>query len=239
MNYAARLCGGAWQPIAPQGGIGIGPRIGQYTARMKNPSVSPVAWTCLLLTLLVLAWSGFAPKDRATWAMEVAPVFIALPIVVLTWRRFPLTTLLTVVITLHAIVLMIGGKYTYAEMPLFNWLRDTFHLSRNHYDRLGHFMQGFGPALVARELLLRTSPLKPGKWLFTVVLLSCFGISAIYELIEWGAAVSLGEGADAFLATQGDPWDTQKDMAMAGAGALVALLGFSRWHDQQIARVTV
>lgn len=208
-------------------------------ADMQAQKTSPVAWACLALTILVLLWSGLAPKDRGTWFMEVAPVFIALPLVALTWRRFPLTTLLTVVITLHAVVLMVGGKYTYAEMPLFNWLRDEFHLSRNHYDRVGHFMQGFAPALVARELLLRTSPLRPGKWLAVVVVLSCLGISALYELIEWGAAMALGEGADAFLATQGDVWDTQKDMAMAGVGAIVALLLFSRWHDRQLTAVGV
>ena len=208
-------------------------------ADMQAQKSSPVAWACLALTILVLLWSGLAPKDRGTWFMEVAPVFIALPLVALTWRRFPLTTLLTVVITLHAVVLMVGGKYKYAEMPLFNWLRDEFHLSRNHYDRVGHFMQGFAPALVARELLLRTSPLRPGKWLAVVVVLSCLGISALYELIEWGAAMALGEGADAFLATQGDVWDTQKDMAMAGVGAIVALLLFSRWHDRQLTTVGV
>lgn len=208
-------------------------------ADMQAQKSSPVAWACLALTILVLLWSGLAPKDRGTWFMEVAPVFIALPLVALTWRRFPLTTLLTVVITLHAVVLMVGGKYTYAEMPFFNWLRDEFHLSRNHYDRVGHFMQGFAPALVARELLLRTSPLRPGKWLAVVVVLSCLGISALYELIEWGAAMALGEGADAFLATQGDVWDTQKDMAMAGVGAIVALLLFSRWHDRQLTTVGV
>lgn len=208
-------------------------------ADMQAQKTTPVAWACLALTILVLLWSGLAPKDRGTWFMEVAPVFIALPLVALTWRRFPLTTLLTVVITLHAVVLMVGGKYTYAEMPLFNWLRDEFHLSRNHYDRVGHFMQGFAPALVARELLLRTSPLRPGKWLAVVVVLSCLGISALYELIEWGAAMALGEGADAFLATQGDVWDTQKDMAMAGVGAIVALLLFSRWHDRQLTTVGV
>lgn len=208
-------------------------------ADMQAQKTSPVAWACLALTILVLLWSGLAPKDRGTWLMEVAPVFIALPLVALTWRRFPLTTLLAVVITLHAVVLMVGGKYTYAEMPLFNWLRDEFHLSRNHYDRVGHFMQGFAPALVARELLLRTSPLRPGKWLAVVVVLSCLGISALYELIEWGAAMALGEGADAFLATQGDVWDTQKDMAMAGVGAIVALLLFSRWHDRQLTTVGV
>lgn len=198
-------------------------------------SVPHAALACLVTTLIVLIWSGIGPKDRGTWFLEVAPVLIALPLVVLTWRRFPLTTLLTVVITLHAIILMVGGKYTYAEMPLFNWIRDEFHLSRNHYDRVGHFMQGFAPALVARELLLRTSPLRPGKWLATLIVLSCLGISALYELIEWGAAVALGEGADAFLATQGDVWDTQKDMALAGVGAIVALLSLSRWHDRALA----
>jgi len=202
---------------------------------MTTATVPRTAWACLAATLIVLAWSGIAPKDRGTWFLEVAPVLVALPIVVACWRRFPLTTLLVVVITLHGIVLMVGGKYTYAEMPLFNWLRDSFDLSRNHYDRVGHFMQGFAPALVARELLLRTSPLKPGKWLFTVIVLSCLGVSALYELIEWGAAVALGEGADAFLATQGDVWDTQKDMALAGIGAVVALVGFSGWHDRALA----
>ncbi len=195
------------------------------------------ALACLAVTLIVLLWSGFAPKDRVTWFMEVAPVFVALPIVLACWKRFPLTTLLTVVITLHAIVLMVGGKYTYAEMPLFNWIRDEFHLARNHYDRVGHFMQGFAPALVIRELLLRTSPMKPGKWLSTIMLFCCLGISATYELIEWQAAVGLGEGADAFLATQGDVWDTQKDMAMAGVGALVAILLFSKLHDRSLAKL--
>ena len=162
-------------------------------------------------------------------------MLIALPLVLLTWKRFPLTTLLTVVITLHAIVLMVGGKYTYAEMPLFNWIRDEFHLSRNHYDRLGHFMQGFAPALLIRELLLRTSTLKAGNWLATIIIFCCLGVSAIYELIEWAAAVALGAGADAFLATQGDVWDTQKDMLMAGIGAAVAVLFFSKMHDRALA----
>ena len=201
------------------------------------PTVSHTALACLVVTLIVLAWSGIAPKERSTWLMEVAPVLIALPLVLLTWRRFPLTTLVTVVVTLHAVVLMSGGKYTYAEMPLFNWIRDEFQLSRNHYDRLGHFMQGFAPALVIRELLLRTSPLKPGKWLATLIIFSSLGISAVYELIEWAAAASLGEGADAFLATQGDVWDTQKDMLMAGIGATVAVLFFSKWHDRALAKL--
>ena len=201
------------------------------------PTVSRTALACLAATLIVLIWSGIGPKERGTWLMEVLPVLIALPLVLMTWKRFPLTTLLTVVITLHAIVLMVGGKYTYAEMPLFNWLRDEFHLSRNHYDRLGHFMQGFAPALVIRELLLRTSTLKSGKWMATIIIFSCLGVSAIYELIEWAAAVALGAGADAFLATQGDVWDTQKDMLMAGIGAAVAVVFFSKLHDRSLTKL--
>ena len=201
------------------------------------PTVSRTALACLAATLIVLIWSGIAPKERSTWLMEVAPVLIALPLVLFTWKRFSLTTLLTVVITLHAIVLMVGGKYTYAEMPLFNWIRDEFHLSRNHYDRLGHFMQGFCPALVIRELLLRTSPMKSGKWLATIIIFCCLGISAVYELIEWGAAEALGAGADAFLATQGDVWDTQKDMLMAGIGAVVAVVFFSKLHDRALGKL--
>ena len=203
---------------------------------IESTSKTPrVALACFAATLIVLVWSGIGPKERGTWFLEVLPVLIALPLVLLTWKRFPLTTLLTVVITLHAIVLMVGGKYTYAEMPLFNWIRDEFHLSRNHYDRLGHFMQGFAPALLIRELLLRTSTLKAGNWLATVIIFCCLGVSAIYELIEWAAAVALGAGADAFLATQGDVWDTQKDMLMAGIGAAVAVLFFSRRHDRALA----
>ena len=190
--------------------------------------------TCLLIVLATLLWSGLAPTDRTTWYMEVAPVVLILPIVLIAWRKFPLTKLLCGLLTFHAVILIVGGKYTYAEMPLFNWLRDTFDLSRNHYDRLGHFVQGFVPAILGRELLLRTSPLRPGKWLFVIIVLGCLGFSAIYELIEWQAAVALGSGADAFLATQGDPWDTQKDMCLAGIGATLSLLCLSRIHDRAL-----
>ena len=214
-----------------------GESVCHYTCPMDTHTTQRTALACFAATLVVLIWSGIGPKDRITWLMEVAPVLIALPLVMLTWRRFPLTTLLTVVITLHAIILMVGGKYTYAEMPLFNWIRDEFHLSRNHYDRVGHFMQGFGPALVIRELLLRTSPLNSGKWLAAIIIFCCLGVSAAYELIEWVAAVALGEGADAFLATQGDVWDTQKDMLMAGIGAAVAVLFFSRLHDRGLEKL--
>lgn len=194
-----------------------------------------VSLLCVVLGFLL--WSGIEPRDRLTWGMEIAPVVIALPIVIASWRRFPLTHLLYALIAFHAVILIVGGKYTYAEMPLFNWIRDTFHLSRNHYDRLGHFIQGFVPAMVARELLLRTSPLKPGKWLFAIIVLACLGISAVYELIEWQAAVILGSGADAFLATQGDPWDTQSDMALAGLGAILALTLLSRLHDRALSEM--
>ncbi|MFA5205237.1 MAG: DUF2238 domain-containing protein [Lentisphaeria bacterium] len=189
--------------------------------------------------LAALAVSGIAPYDRMTWFLEVLPVLLAAPILVLTARRFPLTPLLYRLIFLHALVLILGGHYTYERVPLGEWVRDACHLARNHYDRLGHFMQGFVPALVARELLLRTSPLRPGKWLFVLITVSCLGISASYELVEWAAALLLGQGADAFLGTQGDPWDTQWDMFLALIGAVSAQLLLARLQDRQLARLAV
>ena len=186
------------------------------------------------IVVAALIWSGISPNDRLTWAMEIAPVLIALPILVGTARRFPLTRMVFGLIVMHAVILIVGGKYTYAEMPVFNWIRDIFHLARNHYDRLGHFVQGFVPAMIIRELLLRRTGLARGPWLAAVIVLSCLGISAIYELIEWQAAVILGSGADAFLATQGDVWDTQKDMALAGIGAIAALILLNRTHDRAL-----
>ncbi len=191
----------------------------------------------LVAALAVLVWSGIGPRDRGTWAMEVAPVLLAIPILVATHRRFPLTPLLYVLIALHAAVLCVGGHYTYAEVPAGFWVRDLLGLSRNHYDRLGHLFQGFVPALVARELLLRRTPLRPGGWLFTLVTSVALAISALYELVEWLAAVLLGQGADAFLGTQGDPWDTQWDMFMALVGALLAQLLLARLQDLQLARL--
>jgi putative membrane protein len=182
----------------------------------------------------VFLWSGWAPKDRMTWVLEVFPVIGAVPLLIATRRRFPLTMLAYALIAVHAIILMIGGRYTYAEVPLFNWIRDAFHLARNHYDRLGHFAQGFVPAIVAREVLLRRTPLRRGGWLFFLVTCVCLAISAVYELIEWSAAASSGSAADAFLGTQGDPWDTQKDMLLAGFGAIVSQLTLARAHDRQI-----
>lgn len=185
--------------------------------------------------LVALVVSGAAPLERGTWFLEVVWVLIALPLVVLTWRRFPLTTLLCWLLVLHAVVLTYGGHYTYAETPLGNWARDAFDLDRNHYDRLGHLVQGFVPAIAVRELLLRLTPLRVGGWLFALVTAVCLAISACFEMVEWAAAMALGAGADAFLATQGDVWDTQWDMFLALIGALLAQLLLSRWHDRQLA----
>lgn len=191
------------------------------------------AYSAALIALLAL--SAWRPHDLPTWAMEVAPVAIVLVIVWATHRRFPLTPLLYALIFVHACILILGGHYTYARVPLGDWLRDAFGLARNPYDGIGHFAQGFIPAVAIRELLLRRTDLARGAWLFWVIVLTCLGISAAYELIEWGAAVALGQGAEDFLGTQGDPWDTQKDMALAGVGAAAALGLLSRSHDRQLA----
>ncbi len=185
--------------------------------------------------IALLALSAWRPYELATWIMEVAPVFIVLPILWATQRRFPLTPLLYALIFIHALVLMLGGHYSYARVPLGDWLREAFGLARNPYDGVGHFMQGFVPAIAARELLLRRTRLEGGGWLFMIVTAICLAISALYELIEWGAAVALGSGADEFLGTQGDPWDTQKDMALAWIGAMAAQRLLARRHDRQLA----
>jgi putative membrane protein len=194
---------------------------------MKTPLV------CLAIVVAVFVWSAIAPYERSTWWMEVAPALIALPLLFATHKKFPLTTLLYVLIAVHMIILMVGGHYTYARVPGFEWLGE----GRNNYDKIGHFAQGFIPAIIMRELMIRTSDLKPGKWMAAVIVFSCLGISAVYELIEWGAAVMLGQGADEFLGTQGDVWDTQKDMAFAGLGAISALLLLSRAHDKALSRL--
>ena len=191
----------------------------------------------LALVGLALAASALAPYDRATWWMEVAPVLIVAPVLLATHRRFPLTPLLQVLIAAHALVLIVGGTWTYARVPVGFWLQDVLALDRNPYDRIGHLMQGFVPAIAAREILLRQRVLRAGGWLFFVVICICLAISAAYELVEWGAAVALGQGAEAFLGTQGDPWDTQNDMAMALLGALAAQLALGRWHGRQLARL--
>jgi putative membrane protein len=197
-------------------------------------------WAMLTVFAAALGWSAWHPKDLFTWVLEVLPALIGISIVAATYTRFKLSDLAYLAILLHSMVLMVGGHYTYAEVPLFNWLRDDhIGLVRNDYDRLGHFAQGFFPAIIAREILLRRSPLVRGKWLFFIVTSICLAISACYELIEWRVAVSTGDEAVAFLATQGDPWDTQWDMLTALVGALISLLLLSRIHDRSMGKVKV
>jgi putative membrane protein len=192
----------------------------------------------LFLVLAVfLTWSAIVPHDRLTWWLEVFPILIALPILALSYKNLQFTRLVYVLILIHAIILLVGGHYTYAEVPLFNWLRDTFDLSRNYYDRVGHFVQGFVPAIVAREILLKKSPLVAGRWLFFIVTCICLSISACYEFIEWWVAVITGSGADAFLGTQGDVWDTQWDMFTALLGAITAQLLLARHQDKQMGKM--
>ena len=189
------------------------------------------------LVALALVVSGVAPYDRMTWWMEVAPVLIGAPILIATGRRFPLTPLLYRLLFAHALILILGGHYTYARVPLGEWARDLFDLARNPYDRLGHLTQGFVPAILARELLLRRSPLRRGGWLVLTVTSICLAFSAFYELTEWWAALLWGGSAEAFLGTQGDVWDTQWDMFLALCGALLAQAILARWHDRQLARM--
>lgn len=189
------------------------------------------------LLVPIFVWSLVAPHDLFTWFLEVLPVLIVVPLLAYTYPRFPLSRLAYVLIALHAVILMVGGHYTYAEMPLFNWLRDEFHLARNYYDRLGHVAQGFVPAIVAREILLRSTPLVRGRWLFFLVTCVCLAMSACYEFFEWWVALASGSDAVAFLATQGDVWDTQWDMFLALCGAIVAQLMLGRVHDRSMLKL--
>jgi len=191
----------------------------------------------LIATIVALVVSRVGALEPGTWVLEVFPIFLALPVLIATSRRFPLTPLVYRLLFVHALILMVGGHYTYAKVPLGFWVQDALGLARNHYDRLGHLAQGFVPAIVAREVLLRRSPLQRGKWLAFLVVCICLAISASYELIEWLAAVLGGSAADAFLGTQGDVWDTQWDMFMALIGAIFALLLLSRVHDRQLERL--
>lgn len=192
--------------------------------------------TTLGLTVsLALVLSGIEPYDRPTWLLEVAPVLLAAPVLALTYRRFPLTHLLYVLIALHALILILGSTYTYARVPLGFWVQDWFDLARNPYDKLGHFAQGLVPALIAREILLRGRFVAPGRMLAFLALCVAMTISAVYELIEWWVALLAGQGAVEFLGTQGDPWDTQSDMFLALLGAGFGLLAFGRLQDRQIA----
>lgn len=191
----------------------------------------------LLLFAIALAWSAIRPHDSFTWLLEVFPALIGVALLLATHKRFPLTPLLVVLLFLHALILIVGGHYTYAEVPLGFWMQRTFGFARNHYDRIGHFAQGFVPAIVAREILLRRRVIRGRGWLFTIVVCICLAISSAYELLEWIVAVFSGSKGDAFLGTQGDVWDTQKDMALAGVGAVVAQVTLGRWHERQVEEV--
>jgi putative membrane protein len=195
---------------------------------------------CLLTIFgVVFVWSAIKPYDFFTWMLEVMPVIIALPILFFTYQKFPLTPLLYILILIHAIILMIGGHYTYAlvpihDLPAFGWLKETFNLDRNYYDRIGHFAQGFVPAIIAREILIRNFVVKTGAWLFFVVCCICLSISACYEFIEWWVAVATGAASEDFLGAQGDVWDAQWDMLMALIGAISAQIILKNMHDRQL-----
>ncbi len=192
----------------------------------------------LIIFFIVLGWSAINPHDYFTWFLEVVPALVGLVVIIFTYNKFRLTTLLYTAILIHAVILMIGGHYTYAEVPAFNWLRDIGIFGRNNYDKIGHFAQGFFPALVVRELLLRTSPLKKSKWLSFLILCVCLAISALYEIVEWWVSVTTGSAGDSFLGTQGYIWDTQSDMFLALIGATVALLLFSKIHDRALRSIS-
>jgi putative membrane protein len=198
-------------------------------------SISKLMW--FLIFSVTLAWSGWNPHDQFTWFLEVFPAILAFLILIFTYRRFKLTTLCYVLILIHSIILMVGGHYTYAEVPAFTWLSDYYDLGRNHYDKLGHFAQGFIPAMVLRELLIRKKVVASPKWGNFLIVCTCLGFSAFYELLEWWVAIAVGEDAEAFLGTQGYVWDTQSDMFLAMAGAILALMFLGKWHDRQLVKM--
>jgi putative membrane protein len=189
------------------------------------------------LVAAALVVSRIGPYDPVTWFLEIVPILIIAPILIVTYRKFPLTPLLYRLLFVHALILILGGHYTYARVPVGYWFQDLLDLSRNHYDRLGHFAQGFIPAILVREILLRRSPLVRGKWLFFLTVSVCLAFSAFYEFTEWWAAVAGGEGAENFLGTQGDIWDTQWDMFLAFTGAITSQLILSKVHDRQMERL--
>lgn len=206
---------------------------------LKNSKVEPFHICLLVIYFAFLLWSVINPKDIFTWILEVLPALIGLAVIVFTYNRFRLTNLVYFLALIHAVILIVGGHYTYAEMPVFNWLRDVFELERNYYDRLGHFVQGFIPAIIAREILLRKSDLKPGKLLTFIIISICLAISACYELLEWGVAEATGTAAEAFLGTQGDVWDTQWDMFLALLGSIVSLITMSTLHDRFLRKINM
>jgi len=191
-------------------------------------------WLWIAVFMVALVWSGIEPKDFVTWCLEVFPAVIGAAVLWFTRERFPLTPLLYVLILVHSVILMVGGHYTYAEVPLGDWLRDAFDGTRNNYDKLGHLAQGFVPALIARELVIRKSVFNSARWRDFFIISFCLGFSAFYELIEWWVALLSDEAADSFLGTQGYIWDTQSDMGIALLGAILALLLLSKHHDKQL-----
>ena len=196
---------------------------------------SRLLWLLFAIGLVALVASGIGSYDQTTWLLEVFPILLIVPVLVLTARRFPLTPLLYTLILLHALILMVGGHWTYARVPAGFWAQELFGLARNPYDRLGHLAQGFVPAIAAREIYRRRIPLPPGKWLFWLVCCTCLAISACYELVEWWTAVAMGSGATDFLGTQGDIWDTQWDMFLALIGSILAQAALGRVHERQLA----
>lgn len=197
-----------------------------------------MVYVWLVVFGITLLWSGINPKDQFTWVLEVAPAVIGLGLLIWTRKSFPLTPLLYVLILIHCVILMVGGHYTYAEVPLFDWLREPMNWERNNYDKVGHFAQGFVPAIIAREILIRLDVVKLGAWLNLYVLSVCLGFSAFYELIEWWVALGTGEGAEAFLGTQGYVWDTQSDMFLALIGAASAIIFLSHIHDKALRKLS-
>tara|TARA_R110002049_G_scaffold114927_1_gene266599 strand:+ start:6328 stop:6930 length:603 start_codon:yes stop_codon:yes gene_type:complete len=188
----------------------------------------------LIVTILLFIWSAINPHDYFTWFLEVLPAVIGLVVLAITFKKFRFTNLVYVLIFIHSAILIVGGHYTYAEVPLFDWIQDTFNQSRNNYDKLGHFAQGFVPAMIARELLIRKKVLLKNNWLNFIVVSIALAISAAYEFVEWGVSLATGEGGDSFLGTQGYIWDTQSDMLFATIGAMVALTVFSKKHNEQL-----
>ena len=200
--------------------------------------VAPSHLILLLGVVIVLAWSGFRPYDRLTWWLEIFPGLAGLVVLMATYHRFRFTTLCYTLIALHICLLCVGGHYTYARVPLFDWLREMFHWHRNHYDRLGHFAQGLVPAMIAREVFIRLNVIAKRGWMNFLIVCVCLAISAFYELIEWWTALLSGDAAVSFLATQGDVWDTQEDMLMALIGAICALIFIRPWQDRQLAKIS-
>lgn len=202
---------------------------------MREINKNPIPYFAAIV--VILTGSLILSDDRFTWVLEVFPVLIGLPVMVLSYRRFPLTDIVYSLIVLHSLILAVGGIYTYAKVPFGFWLQDWFGFARNHYDRIGHFVQGFIPALLTREILLRSSPLRKGKWLNFIIVSICLAVSAFYELIEFAYALGTGETADSFLGSQGDIWDAQWDMTFALMGAILALVILSRFHDTRLKKI--